>query len=485
MLHDTMAVHLTTRQERSRRPHSSERPAAKALFMAALFFAATGAHLASGADTAHNRAVHVIGGELQGAIDAAQPGDTVIADPNHLIIVDETITVEKPLAITGLHVKMIDGLDNTPIILVTADGFRLNNFHIIGNRETVEHQNRASLVVIEANDFVVEQGIIEESSEHGIEISANGRHVKNGVVRDIVGHNMGRDHVSLQGTGEDGFYVKNVVVERLRAYGSTTRGAVEVADGNTNVVVRDIYAEDCRYGVDFQDHVKQGMGQRNLRVIIENVFVRRCSHAVRSATAAGMGHRNLTIRNISGEDWVDGSGEGKMAQPIVVNHVDNVLIDNVDIMGNGETIYAGFLIMNSNNVKINNITLDHVSVYREAILIENCSDVHMNNAYVDAEARVEGENVALRYRLNSEGVYDNLRINNLVAKGPVDRVVLEALEPIGDYREYHKRRFTGERMQFGPAQADVALLNYVINYDPALIDDQIGVENAHVRTFVN
>ncbi len=441
--------------------------------------------LAGGADIGNQGVIYIEGDDIQGAIDAAQPGDTVIGDPNRLIVVDETITVEKPLTITGLHVKLIDGLDNTNIMLVTADGFRLNNFHIIGNRETVEHQNRASLVVIEANDFVVEQGTIEESSEHGIEISANGRHVKNGAVRDIIGHNIGRDHVSLQGTGEEGYFVKNVVVERLRAYGSPTRGAVEVADGNTNVVVRDVYAEDCRYGVDFQDHVKQGMGQTNLRVIIENIFVRRCSHAVRSATAAGMGHRNLTIRNISGEDWIDGSGEGKMAQPIVVNHVDNVLIDNVDIMGDGETIYAGFLILNSNNVKINNVTMDQVSVYREGILVENCSDVHVNNAFINAEARVEGENVALRYRLNNDGVYDNLRINNLVAKGPAERIVLEALEPIGNYREYHKRRFTGERMQFAPTEADVTLLNYIINYDPELIDDGIGVKNEQVSAFAN
>lgn len=477
MFYDANTVQQTMVKAASRNPRVSLGSAMKNLFMTALILAALGPHDLSSADIARNRVVHVLGDDLQGAVDAARPGDAILADPNHLITVNETITVEKPLSITGLRARLREGLDNTPLMHVVADGFRLNNFHIIGNSETVEPQERASLVIIEADDFIVEQGIIEASSAHGIVISANGRHVKHGSVRDIVGYNMGRDHVSLQGTGEKGFYVKHVVVERLRAYGSAARGAVEVADGNTNVVVRDIYAEDCRYGVDFQDHVKQGMGQRNLRVIIENVFVRRCSHAVRGATAAGMGHRNLTIRNISGEDWIDGSGEGKMAQPIVVNHVDNVLIDNIDIIGDGETIYTGFLILNSTNVKINNVTMDRVSVYREAILVENCSDVFVNNAYIHAETRAKEEGVALRYRLNAEGVYDNLRINNLVAKGPAERVVLEALEPIGDYLDYHKRRFTGERMQFGPAQGSVTLLNSFIHYAPELIDDQIGVKN--------
>ena len=427
------------------------------------------------------RVVQVEGDALQAAIDAAAPGGLVLADPNRQIIVEETIRVDKPLTISGLHAKLIDGLDETPLMKVTADGFRMDNFHLIGNRHTVEHQNRASLVVIEASDFIVEKGTIEQSSEHGIEISANGRHAENGTVRDIIGHDMGRDHISLQGTGEHGFFVKNVVVERIRAYGSNTRGALEVADGNENITVRDIYAEDCRYGVDFQDHVKQGMGQTNLRVTIEKVFTRRCSHAVRSATAAGMGHRNLTLRDISGTEWIDGSGEGKMAQPIVINHTDNVLIENVDLMGEGETIYSGLLILNSNNVRIKNLVIDEVSVYREAVLVENCSGVLIQDAFINATARVPGEDVAMRYRLNSEGVYRDLRVHDLRTAGTAERIVLEAAEPIGDYREYHKRRFTGERMQFGEASEEVALLNYEIQYDPALVDDRLGVERAHVR----
>lgn len=435
---------------------------------------------AFGAESQGQRVVTVEGYDLQGAIDAAAAGGLVLADPNRRIIIEQTIRVDKPLTITGLHAQLLDGLDNAPILRVTADGFRLNNFHLVGNRHTVDHANRASLVVIEASDFIVEQGTIEQSSEHGIEISAAGKHAENGVVRDIIGHDMGRDHISLQGTGEAGFFVKNVVVERIRAYGSETRGALEVADGNENITVRDIYAEDCRYGVDFQDHVKQGMGQTNLRVSIEKVFVRRCSHAVRSATAAGMGHRFLTLRDISGMEWIDGSDGGKMAQPIVINHTDNVLIENVDLMGAGESIYTDLLILNSNNVRIRNLVVDELSVYREAILVENCSDVLIDDAYINASARQEGQDVAVRYRLNDEGHYENLRIRDLRAKGSAERIVLEAVEPIGEYRDYHKRRFTGEGMEFAATEQEVSLRNVMIEYDPAKVDDHIGVEHAEV-----
>ena len=40
-------------------------------------------------------------------------------------------------------------------------------------------------------------------------------------------------------------------------------------------------------------------------------------------------------------------------------------------------------------------------------------------------------------------------------------------------------------MPFGPTEADVTLLNYIINYDPELIDDGIGVENEQVSAFAN
>jgi len=425
------------------------------------------------------RVISVSGDDLQAAVDAAQAGDILHADPRREIILDATVTIDKPLTITGLRARLVDGLDDTPMLVVNADGFRMNNFHLTGNRESVEHANRASLVVINASDFVVEQGTIREASEHGIVIDATGRHAENGVVRDIIGHNIGRDHVSLQGSGEHGFFVKNVVVERIRAYGSPTRGAIEVSDGTENITVRDIYAEDCRYGVDFQDHVKQGMGQSNVRVLIENVFVRRCSHAVRSATAPGMGHRNLTLRNISGIDWIDGSGEGKMAQPIVINHTDNVLIDNVDIMGAGEHIYAGIMILNSSNVRLQNVLIDEVSVYREAILIENTTTVQVSQVTVNAEARAPGEEIVLRYRLNEDGVYEDLRVHDLVARGPANRIVLEGSEALGEDRDYHKRTFTGEGMEFGETQAEVALRSHAIDYDPELIDDRLGVGRAN------
>ena len=170
--------------------------------------------------------------------------------------------------------------------------------------------------------------------------------------------------------------------------------------------------------------------------------------------------------------------------PIVVNYTDNVLIENVDIMGVGENIYAAFLITNSSNVRVHNVYIDSVSVYREALLVENSSDVLLNSITVNASERVDEENVVVRYRLNQDGVYSNFRINDLSARGSANRVVLEAMEPVGNYREYHRRRFTGEGMEFAPTSASVTLTNYLIHYDPLLVDDRIGVDEGTIRTSV-
>ena len=52
-------------------------------------------------------------------------------------------------------------------------------------------------------------------------------------------------------------------IENIRAYGSRLRGPVEVSDGSEHITVRDIYAESSFYGVDVQDHGRQGMINRH------------------------------------------------------------------------------------------------------------------------------------------------------------------------------------------------------------------------------
>lgn len=434
---------------------------------------------------------------MQDVVNAAKPHDIIMADPNITLIVRETIIIDKPLTISGLRAQVPDNLGGVGVLHVIADGFRMDNFHLIGNRHS-DFVDRATLLTLEGSNFVVEQGVIEQASRHGIMVRATEeRSPQNGVVRDIIGYDVARDHVSIEGHG-DGHVVKNVVVERIRGYGSENRGVVEVADGSENVTVRDIYGENVRYGVDFQDHDGRGTYQPNINTIIENVFVRRASHTVRASTSisvgkggddppsTGFGHRNLTIRNIGGIEWADTYEPGpdgrsqKMAMPIVVNYTDNVLIENVDIIGVGETIYSAFLILNSSNVRVNNVHIDSVSVYREAMLIENSSDVLLNSISINASHRVETEAVAVRYRLNADGVYKNFRVNDLIAHGSTNRIIMEALEPVGRHRPYHARLFTGEGMQFAPASANVTLKNFSINYDPELIEDHIGAKNGKI-----
>jgi hypothetical protein len=46
---------------------------------------------------ADSRIVSITGDDLQGAIDRARPGDTLMADPQREIVVSKSVVIDKPL----------------------------------------------------------------------------------------------------------------------------------------------------------------------------------------------------------------------------------------------------------------------------------------------------------------------------------------------------------------------------------------------------
>ena len=395
---------------------------------------------------ARDRVIRVVGDDLQGAIDRAKPFDIVVADPTHEIVISKSVQIDKPLTLLGLRAKLVDGLGGAQLLVVTGDDFHLADFHLTGNSASIEQKERAALVQIRGNRFVVERGIVKDSSKDGIEITIveGGHDVRDGVVRDIVGYDNVRDHVSISGLGRSGLYIRNLVVENIRAYRSRSRGAVEVSDGTENITVRDVYAEGCVYGIDVQDH--KHAGESNIGVRLSNIFVRGCKHAIRTDNQAATGHRDLTLRNISGTDWPPG------AFPIQVSNTRNVVIDDVRLTDGGEIDTAIYL-RNCHNVMLHTATLERLSSAHEAIRIEDCSEVRFHDIHLDVKERSKGH-AAIRFMADSAGTLRNLDLQGITALGDANRIVL--------------------------ARKEGTLENYRIRYPASLVDDGIKGPNGRV-----
>ncbi len=392
-----------------------------------------------GSAASQKRFISVVGDDLQGAVDRAQPGDTLLADPQHEIILSKSVLIDKPLTLLGLRAKLAPKLGSTQLIIVTADDFRFADFHLSGNNASVSQAERASLIQIRGSRFVVERGICKDSAKDGIEITIveGGRDVRDGVIRDIVGYDNVRDHISISGLGRSGLYIRNLVVQNIRAYRSRSRGAVEVSDGTENITVQDIYAEGCVYGVDVQDHKRPG--EANVGVRIFNVFTRGCKHAIRTDNQPTTGHRDLTLRNISGTDWPAG------AIPMQVSNTRNVVIDDIRI-ADGKEIDTAVFIKNCHNLSLQSATLDRLSVARDAIRVEDSSRIRFRDLQIDATDRA-GTGSAIRFAAQSAGVMSRFDVQGVTATGQANRIIL--------------------------ARQDGGLENYRIQYPKALVDDSI------------
>ena len=278
--------------------------------------------------------IHLNGRDWQEVIDEAPAFSTIIGDGREVIIREGgTIRVTKPLRIQKFQGRLEDGLGRTPILHVESEGVVVDDFRLFGNHGTVEYAERAMLLLITAGHFIVSNGHVENATKHGIEVAAGraGRDIEGGIIRDIIGHGVRRDVISINGSGELGHYNRNILVENITAYGSEERGAVEVVDGTDGVTVRNVRCDLCRYGVDVQDHQREG--QINTHVLIDGVHVTRTASAIITANRA-LGHRHLTIRNISGEDWPEPEHRrGRTRGRVDVTNTDHVRIENVRIVG--------------------------------------------------------------------------------------------------------------------------------------------------------
>ncbi len=301
---------------------------------------------------------------LHDVIAEAPPYSIILFDRVQCVELDNTLVIDKPLTLRGLNASLAKGVSLTQLVLVTSENVTITDFELHGNVGTVEYAERASLISIQASNFVVERGLVTKASKHGLEVRNRGGVVKNGVIRDIVARDIARDGVSIVGTGGT---TKNILIENVRAYNSHDRGAVEASDGSDNITIRNIYAEDCVYAVDvIHDHGRPDQVCNNH--LVENVHAVRCSRAVQTSNKP-LGHSGLILRNIIAE---------QVDLPVQVSNTAGVIIDGVHVFGHEK---GGPLIRISDcrGVRVSNVTILSGNFEGPAILVSNSTHTEIDD----------------------------------------------------------------------------------------------------------
>lgn len=355
-----------------------------------------------------SKVVEIDAAELQAAVDRAAPFSLLLADRSRPVEVSETVRIDKPLTLAGLHMRLAPGLAKTPILEILSEHVRIRDFMLIGNGDSVTQADRAPLIVVRRGRFVIEDGQTDNSAKDGVMITPSSEFgdIEHGVIRNVTGRDTIRDIVSIGGRGHEGLYVRHLVVENIRSYGSRLRGPVEVSDGSEHITVRDIYAESSFYGVDVQDHSQEGMINRH--ILIDGVQVKDCVTAIRTANR-DFGHDGLTIRNVSGQDF----RADDRWRPVHVRNTTNVLIENVRISG-GPASGPWLVVENSDNVAIRNVTIADANQEGPAVVIEDADNALVDNVVFTGRSQ---PGRAIEYRIRSDERFGGLRIRNVVASG--------------------------------------------------------------------
>ena len=373
-------------------------------------------------------AIRIDASSLHDAVRDAPPYAVLVADRSREVEVTETTRIEKPLTLVGLNMRLQAGLAKTPILEVLSENVHIREFTLVGNGDTVEQPDRAPLILVRRGRFVIENGRTDNSAKDGVMITPEAQfgNIEHGVVRNLTARDTIRDVVSIGGRGNEGLFVRHLVVENIRSYGSELRGPVEVSDGSEHITVRDVYAEGSFYGVDVQDHGREGMVNR--QIVIDGVQVTDCVTAIRTANR-DFGHDGLTIRNVTGTKF----RESSRWRPLHVRNTSNLVIENVRLEG-GPQDAPWVFVQNSDNLTLRNVTLVNASQEGAALVVEDSDNALMDNIVIVGEQQ---PGRGIEFRIRTDRRLGGLRIRNVVAPDVKEvGIALENLSKGGSLESY-------------------------------------------------
>ncbi len=363
---------------------------------------------------------------LQQTLDDAPPNSIIEFNPNRQLVLSTPLKVNQPLTVRGLNARLPEKLGKSPLVTVTANGVTIEDFKLYGNTESVGQEERAPLIYIQAGDFRVQHGLVVSSSRHGIYAAPDQKtgDLYGGVIRDIVGRGNARCVVSIGDHGDQGLTVHNVLIENIRCYDSSLRGAVNIKDGNDNITIRDIYASNSVYAVDVQDHKKPGETNRNITV--ENVYAVKCRHAVRTNNR-DLGHQNLTIRNVTAE---------QCAIPLRLSNTEHLTLENVRVLNHqiSEEPYPPILIYNW-GVFVRDVVVKNSNYNGPALALVDSGDVVVDGFTLQGQSNALTSGVS--YLITTNIAFSGLRISHVLARNLKNGgIVLESKNAQGALSDY-------------------------------------------------
>ena len=309
------------------------------------------------------------GGDLQAVVDRLPAGATLRFPADRTLTLTRALVLRGPITLIGLRARLPERLGRTSLLELRAEGIRLIDLELQGNYQTVAQNERAPLVAVTRGAFYIEGAVLRGATKDGINVTAEDQDVVGGLIRRVRAEEIGRDAVSLSG-GNEGRRVRNVVIEDIVLRTSFRRGAVEISDGTENVLVRGLDVADAMYAVDIQDH--RGASAPNTNIVVENVRAVDCRYLIRTDNSP-RGHAGLALRNLEGR---------RIGFPLTLSHTVNAVVEQVTFLEPGDWAEGDsptvLLLANCQNV-----------VVRGLRIADRSGPVTVLDAYFGANLRIE------------------------------------------------------------------------------------------------
>jgi len=331
-------------------------------------------------------AIHLDGRDPQTVLDEVGPFTTVHADPGREISIQAPLTVDTPgLRLVGFTLRLADNA-NENLVEITADDVRFSNFRLDGNRKNQSSDHTDSgITVSNASGVTITSGIISNVDRHAVLVGPGSlsyesdqkrrilreTQVTDTTVRDVRVINPGRDGCSIQGVG-----VATVTVDNVRTIGAEQRGAVEVKDGASGVIVTNCYAEESAYGCAIQDH--RDFGTRD--VVFANNLAESCTKLIDTQTSVR--HERAMIVNNVGRD-ITGTADLTVPAGIHTSLIDGLLIGGNTLETVGTT---GIDVRECSNVQVVTNAVSDVADGPGISIADTSGVVTANNLVTDTAA---------------------------------------------------------------------------------------------------
>ncbi len=143
---------------------------------------------------------------IQSAIDAANPGDTIVVCPHDTEYAEAVLVNVEGITVEGIDKPKVDGTGLSPAFTITEDGVVLSGFEALSDED--------SCILVQADNTKIVGNIASGCGNEGIRVTGNGNLINGNQANDNLNENIdvdGNDNTirgnNASGGGNDGIEV--------------------------------------------------------------------------------------------------------------------------------------------------------------------------------------------------------------------------------------------------------------------------------------